>query len=123
MSYCRFSCDDFQSDVYAYETEGGYQIHVAKKKRVFIEPLPEKVPFPTNQDEEKIQAWFDRHRVVMDIIDRSECVDIGLPYDGESFCEDSLEDLLERLKSLREIGYRVPDFAIMVVENEIWEKG
>ena len=25
MSYCRFSSDDYRSDVYAYETHGGWQ--------------------------------------------------------------------------------------------------
>ena len=28
MSYCRWSCDGFKSDVYVYESDAGYEIHV-----------------------------------------------------------------------------------------------
>lgn len=29
MSYCRFSCDDYQSDVYCYKYANGYAVHLA----------------------------------------------------------------------------------------------
>jgi hypothetical protein len=104
--------------VYAYESEAGYIVHVAQYKTVYSEPLPPHVEFEPHF----AKAWLDRHRAVSELHDRSDKVLIDLPYAGESFREDSLEALLERLKRLREIGYRVPEFAIMVVENEIWEK-
>ena len=33
MSYCRWSCDSFRCDIYAYEAHGGWTIHVAVRKR------------------------------------------------------------------------------------------
>lgn len=124
MSYCRFSCDDFQSDVYAYETEGGYQIHVAAHKIEFCEPLPEKAPNPfsggtTNQ--ELLERWVDRHRVVLDIVDRSKRVPIGLSNDGQCHHVETIEEMLDFLVGLKSTGYRVPDHAFMFIENEIWE--
>lgn len=115
MSYCRWSDMDYQCDVYAYETEGGYQIHVASKKRVFKEPLPEKVHF----SDDKIEEWLVRWDVMQGILERSDLVDIGLPYDGESYCYEDQKEFLARLMVLREAGYRIPDWTFDEVMMEV----
>lgn len=44
---------------------------------------------------------------------------IGLPHDGETFDDDSIEDMLKTLLMLRGLGYHVPQFAIESIEEEI----
>lgn len=57
MSYCRWSSDDYQCDIYAYEAEDGFVVHVASSRKRFIEPLPE--PISPSQD---FDGWFARQR-------------------------------------------------------------
>jgi hypothetical protein len=46
---------------------------------------------------------------------------IGLPHDGQTFDEATLQDAIERMKMLREVGYRVPQYAIDAMEEEAAE--
>jgi len=81
MSYCRFSSDDFQCDVYVYEScHGGFDLHVAGRRHEFKEPIPEKIPF----DKEHQAEWFKRHSKIIRMCDAAEMVDIGLSHDGET---------------------------------------
>ncbi len=105
MSYCRFSCDDYQCDVYVYEdVNGGYTTHVAKSRIVFNEPLPEKAS--------GVEDWIDRSLKVMKIVERSQRMIIGLPYDGRTFNDEDAEECAYRLISLKDAGYNVPQYAI-----------
>ena len=39
MSYCRWSTDSFDCDIYAYQhTDGGYRVHVSRNR--LVKPLP-----------------------------------------------------------------------------------
>lgn len=56
MSYCRWSSDDFQCDVYCYEADEGFIIHVAVSRPVLKDgDLPPRIPFqvqiPDNPDD------------------------------------------------------------------------
>lgn len=115
MSYCRLSCDDCRSDVYAYNSvDGGVSIYVTTSRVVFKEPLP-----PPIEDINDIRAWFERHQKVHEIVKRSDHVAIGLPHDGQSFSGDTLQDGLDRLLYLRELGYHVPQHAIDGLNEDI----
>lgn len=118
MSYCRFSCDSFRSMVYCYESYGGgYVTHVAASKAVGDVP---RVPtFPVSQDEAAIATWLAAHRAMMDYLSTAERAPIGLSVDGETFDDDTLPELLNRLLWLRAIGYTVPQHAIDAVQAEI----
>lgn len=107
MSYCRWSDQDYQCDVYAYRSDRGYETFVASKRYVFSEALPDQVNFQENP-----AAWFERHHKVLDILDRTKMVDIGLPHDGEDWTDGEASACAERLIQLREIGYNVPQYAI-----------
>lgn len=118
MSYCRWSSDDFQCDVYAYEhVYGGFMVHVARNRVVFTEPLPEDVPF----EAEHLEAFMARHQKVMAMVDAAERKPIGLPHDGEDFCEDDAGACADRLESLRALGYQVPQYAIDALREEAKE--
>jgi hypothetical protein len=113
MSYCRWSSDDFQCDVYVYEDcDSGFTTHVAGYKRIFKEPIPPDVPL------EKSNQWLERYGKVMKIVDEAELVAIGLPCDSESYNDDTASECADRLESLRAMGYRVPQYAIDALRSE-----
>lgn len=43
---------------------------------------------------------------------------IGLEYDGTKFTCKSLQDTVDMLKTLRKLGYAVPDRAFCVIKDE-----
>lgn len=111
MSYCRWSSDDFQCDVYCYEhVHGGWVTHVAGRRRVFTEPLPPPAP------EGDVRAWIERCMKVTKM--ESEHVDIGLPYDGETFSTDTPGEMADVLERLGSVGYNVPGYAIESLKEE-----
>lgn len=120
MSYCRWSTDDYQCDVYCYEDVGGFfAIHVAGNR---LTPPAETRP-------PDIGAWWERgaegHAQFMDREDAIEAwlatgerKPIGLPHDGEMFEEPDESACADRLEYLRGLGYNVPQFAIDALREE-----
>ncbi|MBC4813797.1 hypothetical protein H8L49_28865 [Klebsiella quasipneumoniae] len=118
MSYCRWSSEDFQCDVYAYESvHGGFSVHVAGNRVVFTEPLPEQVLL----EKENILALVERNHKVMKMVDEAKRLPIGLPHDGEDFFEGDASACADRLESLKTLGYRVPQYAIDSLREEAAE--
>lgn len=98
MSYCRWSSDDFDCDVYAYEhCDGGWAVHVAGSRYV----TKPKEPFDFN--------------VAPDL------VPIGLAFDGQTFREPSLQAFRDRMTVLRGAGYRFPDYVFEEIDEEMAE--
>lgn len=118
MSYCRFSSDDGQCDVYVYEHYMGFWVtHVAGQKRRPIEPLPPPVPCSP----ERAAEWLARHKRVQEILDQSPYEPIGLPHDGESFEHATPDECAENLERLQALGYNVPQYAIDALREEAAE--
>lgn len=116
MSYCRFSCDDFQCDVYVYaDVAGGWTTHVANRRhdRGGLQ-FPEPVPF----DEAHIEAWLERYHEVGRLLERCPLVPIGLEYDGATFSDPTPGACADRLEQLEKAGYRVPASAIEQLRAE-----
>ncbi|MDO8472962.1 MAG: hypothetical protein Q7T05_04005 [Dehalococcoidia bacterium] len=112
MSYCRWSDADYQCDVYCYQSDAGYQIHVANNRPVFTSPLPPPVGF------DDTDAWFKRHTAVRVMLAAAKRRPIGLPFDGASFCHDTPGEASDWLRALRDIGYHVPQYAIDALMEE-----
>ena len=118
MSYCRFSTDDFQCDLYIYEcVTDQWMIHVAGRKVVYKEPLPEPVKLDA-ESESSWQAWFDRKKKVDEIRKRSELVAIGLPYDGQTIAVDSPGECADAVEMLLSLGYRAPTHIVDELRKE-----
>lgn len=118
MSYCRFSSDNWRSDVYVYEHyQGFWQTHVASNRVVG------KIPNEPDWDLLKTDAkkWMSEHKAVMDFLENADRKPIGLPHDGESFEDPTLEECRDRLLELRTAGYHVPDHAVEGLEYEMQE--
>lgn len=112
MSYCRWSDENFACDIYAYQSEAGYEIHVASNKITgALPPLPDlQLPY---------QQWYPLRCEWEEAFDNAERQPIGLPHDGESFTEPDLESFETRLRSLSAMGYRLPDWVFEMIAEEM----
>ena len=116
MSYCRWSSDNWQCDLYCYlHVDGYYVTHVAGRKRIGEIP---KVP---DIFEVTPKEYFRAYKKQMKALEKTQLVPIGLAFDGETFEDDDLESFRNRLLWLRNEGYRFPDYVLEEVEMEIKE--
>lgn len=115
MSYCRWSCADFQCDLYVYEGDGGFCIHIGQYRVRPKEPLPPHIELTT----ETVREWHARHKEVLRLIENGEREKIELPGAGTSYSVETLGDLLEEMLRLRALGYRFPDYVIDDIRSEI----
>lgn len=114
MSYCRWSSDDFKSDLYCYASSGGYTTHVANSKHVGDAPhLDWNSLMSTNTEE-----FHKQYTAQSEWLSTAKREPIGLPYDGESFHDPDLESFLATVTMLRDAGYHVPTY----VFDAIWEE-
>ena len=114
MSYCRWSSDDYQCDIYAYESEDGFVVHVATNRRTPDEPFPE----PVSYHEAGFEAWMDRERRVVEMMKASPSKLLNLPHDGESSSFDTAVECAIELERLKGCGYNVPQYAIDALREE-----
>lgn len=129
MSYCRWSSDDWKSDLYCYEdTSGGWTTHVAGSRRIFPPDFPKVDALWNNpsmsaldatEREEAFNTLCEAHRNQLDMLELCVREAITLPYAGETFNDPTIEEFLERIKSLIALGYHVPEYVIPNIEEEI----
>ncbi|MDD5277707.1 MAG: hypothetical protein PHR16_16695 [Methylovulum sp.] len=114
MSYCRWSSDNFKCDLYCYESASGFVTHVATRKYDYEGEMP-----PVFDDAWTPEQTVEAHKKRQEILDASQLVPIGLPFDGESYVDGTLEEFRERLTALRASGYRFPDDVFEQIDEEI----
>jgi hypothetical protein len=122
MSYCRWSSDDFDCDVYVYESVGGgWTTHIANNRAVFDRSaLPPPVPLGAEYTKDELTAFAERYRQLVDAVGTADRVPIGLPHDGATFSDPTPGECAKRLVWLRDAGYQVPQYAIddLLAEHE-----
>lgn len=113
MSYCRFSSDNWKSDIYCYESDMGIVINVAATK---IDGIPEIPSWGVVSAEEYMEAV----KVQSDYMDNHQSArrEIGLPYDGQYFLCGSYQQAYHKLVELKEVGYYVPEYAIANMKED-----
>ena len=95
MSYCRWG--DPKSDLYCYvDSDGAWVTHIAKRR----------VPIGGVEGKTKM-------------VNRTPLVPIGLPHDGETFIDSTIEGFFERLMQLCDLGYQVPADVFDQVREEM----
>ena len=116
MSYCRFSSDDFTSDVYVYaDVSGGYTTHVASSR--YDGEIPSVASaFDEPFDAERCAALF---KAQDDFLDSATMSRIGGAHDGKTYNDPDLASLLDRLCDLQGCGYRVPQSALDEIRSEM----
>ena len=115
MSYCRFSDDNWKSDVYIYESDHGYVCHVASMR--YVDAIPPLLAW----DKDNQAAYFERYTEQNAALRNAAKVRIGGPYDGAGETFDTIEELRDYVMELVAAGYHVPVFAIEAIEEEIAE--
>ena len=116
MSYCRWSSDNFQCDVYCYgDVNGGYTTHVAANRPVG------DVPKTPELDPANIDEYVRASQAQLKWLELCERRPIGLPHDGESYNDPDLPSFLARLEGLKAVGYNVPDWVLKNIREEIAE--
>lgn len=118
MSYCRFSSDDFSSDLYCYQSTDGYVTHVASN-RVQGEIPQVNASLALSGDSGDFKKFIAQCRTQQAWLATAGHASIGGPYDGASFYDDTLEEFRDRLVMLRNAGYRFPNSVLEAVEGEI----
>lgn len=115
MSYCRFSSDDFKSDVYVWRGIK-YMISVAEKRHQFDRSsLP---PKPDRGDEKFAAKQAERHSKLIRKVDQADTKRIGGPYDGDTFTASTPGETADKLEKIDEAGYHVPDHVINTLREE-----
>ncbi len=117
MSYCRWSSDRFQCDVYVYEdVSGGWTTHVAGRRSTTLSPVMPwrwlSVPIIGRL------MWAQYNRKNKKWSDNKVLVDIGLPHDGESENHSTPGECADYLLYLSGLGYKVPQYAIDALREE-----
>lgn len=113
MSYCRWSSDNWLSDVYAYESARGFEVHLATNR--YVGEIPPLLPW----SEENPDAWFRRYQEQMAVVTRLPKEPIGGPFDGQTFVYATLDEFYDGLLDIMKEGYHVPDFVFDMLEDEI----
>jgi len=108
MSYCRWSSDDFRSDLYVYEAADGFVVHVASRRYVYPDGvMPPDMDVKVG-DPGWAGAWAERNMEVQKIIDTLDLEQITLEQAGESFYGLDAEEAAVKVAELRAIGFYVP---------------
>lgn len=125
MSYCRWSSDSYMCDLYCYEdVSGGFTTHVAGNRRSRRPETPDPmgdVGLALLKDKDH-SAWEKLYDDFFAELDEIDLENLGLPYDGRSFNDDTLEEFLERVRLLARVGYNVPEYVEAIILEEIEEQ-
>jgi hypothetical protein len=128
VSYCRWSTDDFQCDLYCYaDVSGGYTTHVAGRRRVYKNPLPPKLDMPEvkEHDEASAMAWTQKWIVRNHEVSRAphDWLDLPATEDGlDTYNDPDLPSFKARLLDLRRQGFQFPDSVLEEIDAEMQEQ-
>lgn len=119
MSYCRWSSDNFNCDVYCYEdVNGGWTTWVAGNRAVGEIP---KVPELTIENIDSGE-WLKANKIRHEFLLNCERKSIDLPHAGAYFNDSTLKKFCDRLVYLRDLGYRIPEYVFDDIYQEMQEE-
>lgn len=103
MSYCRFSSDDYKSDIYVYENmQNKFSIHLAGNR--IIEEVPKIPAWGTTTEKE----FFEAQKKQSDFMLNTTHEKIELDGAGDSFEVDTPGECAEMLIMFRDRGFHIP---------------
>lgn len=115
MSYCRWSSDNFKSAVYIYESIEGWVTHVAASELIGEAPFGEYLDVIKDIP---VDEWTRRYKERENWFKNVERKKIGLPFDGQTFIDQTAHECASRLQTIKDAGYHVPDGVIEDLESE-----
>ena len=119
MSYCRWSSMDCTCDVYAYESDEGYQIHLSAKRLIGPQPYVPYLEF--YEDKVTSEEFFEAYKIYMEALHSSDYVPNNLPYGMQSFCCEDLSEFYHMMLELRGLGYLFPNHVLDTIKEEMDE--
>lgn len=111
MSYCRWSCDNWKSDVYVYESDQGFVTHVASNRVDGEVPEGPRL-IDLAQGKVTVEEYRQHSQRVSRFLDRANRKPIGLPRDGKTFTVETAQECADLLLIMRSEGYHIPQHAI-----------
>ena len=128
MSYCRFSSNGYQCDLYAFEDKdaGLYTIHVAESRYMEQGPKIEDYVRMNKRGTDVLKSSIDRfnkatRRWIQKGVNK-EKINIS-PYDGMSLHFVHLGEFRSMMLKLYELGYMFDIGVIAILNDEVTEKG
>jgi hypothetical protein len=114
MAYCRWSTEDFECEVYAYQDiAGGFTIHLASNRRLGSgTPPPSACDLTTEEFLTALDKWTTTNFAPLE-----------LPQAGDTIRVATLGEFLAQMQQLRKIGYQFPDYVLEDIQAEIDEYG
>ena len=123
MSYCRWSDQHYECDIYAFShVQGTYEVWVAGQRHVSDAPKPRVPVFPVKGTEQQIDEWMEQSGRFDEWMNNATLVPIGLPHDGEQYSLATPREAAEKMLELRAVGYNVPQYAIDALLEEAQEE-
>jgi len=120
MSYCRWSSDAYQCDIYAFaHVQGTWEVWVAANRHVSTTPRPvvPSMPVPHANPTEWV-TWSAGQVSTSQWLAQCDLKPIGLSCDGEQFSLGSPGEAADKMEELRALGYNVPQYAIDALREE-----
>ena len=120
MSYCRWSTNNFNCDLYCYaDCGGGYTTHVAgMRRRVWYRLFSWLTDKRWNAGTFKYRTGRFSPFLLPHRLTHKK---IRLPETGKTFNDNTLEEFYERVKGLIGMGYKAPDSLLRIIKEEIEE--
>ena len=109
MRFCRWSSMDFRCDLYCYESNEGFVTHVASSRVVGDIPKLDWSFFSNPKSEDSMEKFLKSQEEQFKFLDNAKRETIGLPSDGMTFVDETVEDFLNTLATLKEQGYNFPE--------------
>ena len=119
MSFCRFSDNNFQCDFYAYESNAGFQLHLAASR---VQWDPPENPYDLRSLERPPEVFQELVRNYHEQLTQAPRTTISLQDAGESFRFDSLGELRDALAGYIELGFQAPDWLLPSIDEELNEE-
>jgi hypothetical protein len=119
MSYCRWSSDNFQCDIYAYESDMGFMVHVASNKTVGEPPRIDYSLLNSDRTTDDMQEFRRQSQENSKWLESCEHAPLGLPFDGQTFTLETMQEFYDKMIELRKVGYRFPDWVLKNIELEL----
>ena len=110
MSNCRWSTDSFRCDVYCYESEEGFVIHVAGRRHGL--PADDEGPPFSLIREGKGEEYMRLQKEFSDRMSASEWTTINHPDAGRTFRLDTESEMYDKLVELSDAGFNVPQHVL-----------
>ena len=126
MSYCRFSSDNYKSDIYLHDSNQGLCLDIASNRIVGEPPTFDlatiKGLYEHKEGSAEYQAILDEFMAAQkakdNFMDTVKHMPINLEHAGETFYFGDYKKCVEFLRVLIALGYHVPDGVIESVIEE-----